>query len=115
MDAPERRREMMKLISDKRHVKIEYLASAFGVSNRTVSRDLAKIAEVMPIYDQSGRHGGIYVTDNYRYSDVCFGVSETGLIQKLIADSEAGIPCRLSAGDVSILRGMLARYAHKTI
>ena len=106
MDASERRREMMQLLSDRRHVKIEELARRFGVSARTVSRDLARISQVMPIYDRPGRDGGIYVERNFRLAPVQLRSAEADALRRLlILGEQAGaLPADLDA-----VRGLLAR------
>ena len=106
MDASERRREIMQLLSDRRHVKIEDLARRFGVSARTISRDLVRISQVMPIYDRPGRSGGIYVSGNFRLTQVQLRREEADALRRLLALGEAAgaLP-----DDLAAVWGLLAR------
>ncbi len=65
MIASERRREIMKLLNRRRYEKIENIAFEFGVSERTVRRDIEILSLNEPIYTQPGRYGGgVYIVKN---------------------------------------------------
>lgn len=66
MGTVERRSEIIRLLSRRRHEKIENLAFEFGVSEKTIRRDIEALSLSAPIYTQAGRYGGgVYMMDGY--------------------------------------------------
>ena len=66
MGTAERRTEIMRVLCRRRHEKISNLAEEFGVSTRTILRDIEVLSIKEPIYTQCGRYGGgVYVTGDY--------------------------------------------------
>lgn len=66
MTAAERRNEIMRVMFIRRYDKIENLASEFGVSERTIRRDIMflSVDEHKPIYAVQGKYvGGVYITE----------------------------------------------------
>ena len=55
MGNAERRLEILKLLCRRRYEKLENLASEFGVSKRTISRDIEYLSLKNPIYTQAGK------------------------------------------------------------
>ena len=68
MGTAERRTEIMRVLCRRRHETISNLADEFGVSTRTILRDIEVLSVMEPIYTQCGRYGGVYVTDDYSMS-----------------------------------------------
>ena len=65
MGTAERRTEIMRVLYRRRHEKISNLAEEFGVSVRTILRDIEVLSATEPIYTQCGRYyGGVYIMDN---------------------------------------------------
>ena len=58
MGTAERRYEIMKILCRRRYETIRNLASEFGVSMRTVQRDIESLSRTEPIYTQTGKYGG---------------------------------------------------------
>lgn len=58
MGTAERRREMMKILCRRRYETIGKLASEFGVSMRTIQRDIEALSLTEPIYTKAGKYGG---------------------------------------------------------
>ena len=54
MGTAERRYEIMKILCRRRYETIRNLASEFGVSMRTVQRDIEALSRTEPIYTQLG-------------------------------------------------------------
>lgn len=74
----------MKTLCRKRHETIVNLADEFGVSKRTIRRDIDALCTIMPIYIKSGRYdGGIYVVDNYTMDRIYMTNSEIELLKKI--------------------------------
>ena len=62
MNAYERRGRIIKILTEVSHVTVNELAKQFGVSYRTITRDLEFLSEYLPIYTIQGRSvGGIYL------------------------------------------------------
>lgn len=84
MGSAERRREIMKLLCRRRHETIENMAFEFGVSERTIRRDIEILSLSEPIYTQSGRYGGgVYVTENYSIDRLYMSEEEENILRKL--------------------------------
>ena len=58
MGTAERRYEIMKVLCRRRYATIRDLASEFGVSMRTVQRDIEALSRSEPIYTRFGKYGG---------------------------------------------------------
>ena len=66
MGTAERRTEIMRILCRRRHETISNLADEFGVSSRTILRDIEVLSITEPIYTKCGRYdGGIYVADDF--------------------------------------------------
>jgi predicted DNA-binding transcriptional regulator YafY len=54
--------ELMMTVNRKRKFKVQELADEFGVSTRTILRDLQELSELgVPLYSEVGPHGGYQV------------------------------------------------------
>jgi predicted DNA-binding transcriptional regulator YafY len=54
--------ELMMTVNRKRRFKVQELADEFGVSTRTILRDLQELSELgVPLYSEVGPHGGYQV------------------------------------------------------
>lgn len=58
MGATERRQEIMRVLCRRRHETVKYLSFEFGVSERTILRDIEALSITEPIYTQCGRYDG---------------------------------------------------------
>ena len=102
----ERRYEIMKMLCRRRHETIGHLASEFGVSARTIQRDIEILSRTEPIYTQPGKYGGgVYVVEGYRMDRMYMTTTELDVLQKLYiaADRNAS----LLTGDEKILLGLI--------
>ncbi len=85
MGATERRSEIMKKLCLRRHDTISNLATEFGVSERTIRRDIETLSSVEPIYTQSGRYsGGVYVIEGYYINSKYMTDIEIKVLQKIM-------------------------------
>ncbi len=88
----ERRSEIMKILCRRRTETIRNLASEFGVSERTIRRDIEVLSLNEPIYTQSGRYGcGVYVAEGYSMTRMYMSDEELTLLHKLseLADKQS--------------------------
>lgn len=70
MTASERRKEILEVLSLRRVEQINNLAFQFGVSEKTIRRDILTLSLEYPIYTAQGNGGGIYVDKNFRLGRV---------------------------------------------
>lgn len=63
--AIERRQMILEALSDRRFETREALAQEFGVSKRTIERDIEVLTCSAPIYTVQGGGGGIRVADGW--------------------------------------------------
>ncbi len=111
MKAAERRAGIMRILCRRRHEKVSKLAEAFGVSTRTIQRDIDMLSMTEPIYTQCGRYdGGVYVTDNFYMSRMYMTGPELAVLQKLLTCSEKQSVCDLSQDELTILRQIISLY-----
>ncbi|UKS27147.1 YafY family transcriptional regulator [Paenibacillus sp. HWE-109] len=62
MSKSKRLLELMMTVNRKRRFKVQELADEFGVSTRTILRDLQELSEIgVPLYSEVGPHGGYQV------------------------------------------------------
>ncbi|OPH53483.1 DNA-binding protein [Paenibacillus ferrarius] len=62
MPKSKRLMELMMTVNRKRRFKVQELADEFGVSTRTILRDLQELSELgVPLYSEVGPHGGYQV------------------------------------------------------
>ena len=84
MGTAERRYEIMKILCRRRYETIRNLASEFGVSMRTIQRDIDVLSGTEPIYTKVGKYGGgVYVVDGYSIDRMYMKDSELEVLQKL--------------------------------
>ena len=86
MGTTERRIEIMKLLCRRRYETMSGLAKEFGVSVRTIQRDIDELTFLMPLYVKSGRYGGgVYVDDKYTMDRMYMSTDEINLLVKVKA------------------------------
>lgn len=115
MGATERRYEIMKILCRRRHETIRNLASEFGVSMRTIQRDIETLSITEPIYTQSGKYGGgVYVVDSYSVDRMYMTEEELDVLQKLyIAVNEHS--SLLTDNEKKLLESIISQYSKPKI
>ncbi|MBR4031267.1 MAG: HTH domain-containing protein [Clostridia bacterium] len=111
METTERRCQIMKTLCRRRRETISNLASEFGVSKRTIQRDIEILSRTEPIYTQSGRYcGGIYVVDGYFMDRMYMTNAELGVLEKLYiaADENAEL---LTNDEKKLLGSLISQYS----
>ncbi len=110
----ERRKEIMIALCRRRHDTVNNLAFEFGVSTRTIRRDIEVLSLKEPIYTRTGRYGGgIYVMDGYYIDRMYISDEESKVLVKVLnfAVSQA----ILDSGDVQILKHIIDKYTKPKI
>ena len=111
MGTAERRIEIMRILCRRRHETISNLAEEFGVSIRTILRDIEVLSVTEPIYTQCGRYGGgVYVTDNYSMSKMYMTGEELTLLSKLLNFADSKATCDLSDKEHKLLKSIITQY-----
>lgn len=111
MGTAERRREIMRILCHRRRETISNLAEEFGVSERTILRDIEVLSITEPIYTQCGRYiGGIYVTDDYVMSRMYMTDQELLVLRKLMSFAENKSVCDLNDDECELLKAIVSQY-----
>ena len=111
MGTAERRHEMMKILCRRRYETIGNLASGFGVSMRTVQRDIESLSRTEPIYTQFGKYsGGVYVVEGYSMDRMYMKEQELDVLQKLYiaTDEQSSL---LTDDEKSLLKSLISQYS----
>lgn len=97
----ERRRAILECLCIRRQDTRENLAREFGISIRTIDRDLLTLSLAYPIYTKQGNGGGIHIEDGYYPNRSGLNEAEKELLGKLLHS--------LSGEDRRTLRGLIDR------
>lgn len=111
MGTAERRYEILKILCRRRYETIRNLASEFGVSMRTVQRDIEALSRTEPIYTQFGKYGGgVYVVEGYSMDRMYMKDSELDVLQKLYiaADKYEDL---LTTDEKNLLKSLISQYS----
>ena len=110
MGTAERRTEIMRVLCRRRHETISNLADEFGVSTRTILRDIEVLSVTEPIYTQCGRYGGVYVTDDYSMTRMYMSKNELSVLHKLAKFADEKAVCNLSMEESNLLKFIISQY-----
>ena len=83
METAERRSEILRILCRRRHETIKNLALEFGVSERTIRRDIEVLSLTKPLDTHTGRYGGVYVMDGYSMDRMYMKAEELAVLQKI--------------------------------
>ena len=110
MGTAERRLEIMKLLCKRRYETMSNLSDEFGVSIRTIQRDIDELTFLMPLYVKSGRYGGgVYVDKDYTMDKMYMTTDEINLlikVQKMTSD-------KLSKSENTLFDQIIKTYSKK--
>lgn len=82
--AIERRQHVLEAISDRRTERIENLASEFGVSRRTIERDILVLSCSYPIVTVQGAAGGVRAMDGWHVTRRYLNDDQEALLRSLL-------------------------------
>lgn len=84
MGTTERIFEMMKYLCQVRHATMPALAEKFGVSTRTIKRDIDELGYLIPLETKTGRYGGgVYIMDDYKWDKAYMSEEDISLLIKI--------------------------------
>lgn len=116
METSERRTEIIRILCRRRHETISNLAEEFGVSPRTIQRDIEILSLTEPIYTQCGRYGGgIYIAENYFYNRMYMSEEELSLLQKIVQYANDKAKVDLSTEEYKLLKHIILQYTKPKI
>ena len=111
MGTAERRREIMKILCRRQHETMCNLASEFGVSIRTIQRDVEALSLTEPIYTQTGKYnGGVYILEGYSIDRMYMTETEISVLKKLYISSNKNV-LLLTKDEKKILEGIISQYS----
>lgn len=110
MGTAERRRLLLEILSRKRQVNIDSLASEFGVSKRTIRRDIEILSLSEPIYTETGRYGGVFVVEGYDVNKFYLSYDEEDLFRKIIRMAECQDVCDLNKNEIEMIKKLISTY-----
>ena len=82
--AVERRQRVIETISDRRTVRIDELAAEFGVTRRTIERDILALSCSYPIVTENWRGGGVRAMDGWYLSRRYLHDDQEALLRSLL-------------------------------
>ena len=109
MGTAERRLEILKYLCRKRHATMPELAGQFGVSVRTIQRDIYEIETTfrVPISVRCGKYdSGVFIVGDYTFDRMYMCEEEISLLRKV--QELAGD--RLSDKENALLSQMIKNY-----
>lgn len=85
MGTAERRLEILKYLCRVRKATMPELAEKFGVSIRTIQRDIFEIEATfhVPLDIRCGKYGGVYIIGNYSFDRAYMHDDEIALLSKI--------------------------------
>ena len=66
MNTADRRTEIINILIIRRRTTARELADEFGVTTRTIQKDIQALSPGYPIYTKQGGDGGIFIGDDYK-------------------------------------------------
>jgi len=105
MGTSERRLQILKYLCKKRRATMTQLAEEFGVSLRTIQRDILQIETTLraPLEIRYGKYaGGVYVMGDYTFDRIYMHNDELSLLAKIeditkaeLSDKESALLSRI--------------------
>ncbi len=100
----ERQSAILNLIYRERHTTETKLAEMFGVSNRTIRKDIISLACIVPIKTVRGRYGGgIWLEDWFDPNSNYLSATQENLLKR--------ISQTLAGQDLLVLNSILVQFA----
>ena len=83
MQSKDRRRAILNILCQRRFETKSNLAYEFGVTYRTITKDVYRLSQEYPIYTTSGNGGGIHIEESYNRNKEYLSNEEEALLRKL--------------------------------
>ena len=98
----DRRQAILEYLIDNRRTTRKNLADRFGVSKRTIERDILVLSCSYPIETQQGGGGGIFIAEGYRLGMKYLNDEQIALLDKLTY--------KLSGDDLAIMQSIIRNF-----
>jgi len=118
MMTSERRQLILKTLCKRRCETISNLAIEFGVSERTIRRDIEVMSLYEPIYTMQGRYnGGVYIEASYRQDGNYFEDSQKKVLEKILSyiERQNEETLMLQDEEIRIFRNLISVYSKPTV
>lgn len=109
MGHTERRDEILKTLCRERKISIKKLAEKFGVSVRTIQRDIEILSITEPIFTQCGRYGGVHIIDGYFVDRMYMSDKDIEVLHKIYGLISSSKALSLSK-ECKYLKSIILRY-----
>lgn len=104
MRIDERQQFIMDTLSARRKVTVDELATACGVAERTIRRDIESLTSFYPIETVRGRHGGgVKLLDWFTPTSRTLSPTQAGLLKRLAST--------LQGEDQMIMSSIITQFA----
>ncbi len=114
MGTTERRNAIMKCLYRRRHDTISNLASEFGVSDKTIQRDIEHLSLTEPLYTVCGRYGGgVYIMTEKPPQEESSKAQEEEVLAKLLFLLERQQGAGLNQEEMNVFRRVVRNYTTK--
>lgn len=101
----ERRIRLLVTLCKRRHDTVYNLAFEFQVNERTIRNDIEVLSTNFPVYTVCGRHGGVFIDEDYRLGMQYLTDREEAFLEKILVT--------LNGEDKEIMSGVLRKFAKK--
>ena len=105
MDIQSRRTAILELLSFRRRENMSIIAAEFGVSTKTIQRDIQYLSCSVPISTSQGNGGCISVAEGWYYSHTYLTDKQEALLRKLSENAD------MPSSEVMILQSILETFA----
>ena len=114
MDATQRRIAMISHLHTVPRDTMRHMADMFGISVRTVRRDVVSLSESFPIVTDLGRHGGVSLMKKGT-SDKSLTGEQYAFLLSLLQSGENGDPVYLTETGLTLIRQMLCSLSSPSL
>ncbi len=110
MKTAERRKRLIKLLYQRSYDTAPRLAEEFGVSSRTIMRDIDALSKTEPIYTRVGNKGGIFVMNSPYMDKMYLTEDEISVLKKLSAACKEKVSVDFNEEELKILDNIIKSY-----
>lgn len=107
MTASERRNAILEVLSIRRVEQINNLAFQFGVSEKTIRRDILTLSLEYPIYTLQGNGGGVYVDERFKLGKAYLKSEQQELLERILPG--------LDGKDAEVMRSIIKTFGLKGV
>ena len=104
--------DMMKYLCRVRYASMPKLAEMYGVSVRTIKRDIDELGALIPLQIKAGRYeGGVYVMEGYRWDKAYMSAEDIELLTKIKSIGEKQERLVLNQDALARLTRIISAYS----